>query len=119
MISVLQRCDAVVFFEHILKITLTGEAKIAADLTKRFVCISQERGSFFHAPQGYVVVYRHTGFLLEMAEQGGTTMGRMRYNIRNTNGLVDMCCDILQALLGISRDRPGGFLPWSYCIGDF
>ena len=42
ILPVLQRCDSVLFFKYTLKMTLTGEAKIAAYDADRFVSVLKQ-----------------------------------------------------------------------------
>ncbi len=42
ILPVLQRCDSVLFFKYTLKMTLTGEAKIAAYDSDRFVSVLKQ-----------------------------------------------------------------------------
>ena len=67
--TVLCRCDSVVFLECILEMGLAGKAQVAADFTKRLICIAKQGYGFPQAALSYICTDADAKLLLEFFEQ--------------------------------------------------
>lgn len=78
------------FFENILKMTLTGKAQVAADFAQGFVGIAKQRLRFPQAAKRDVGSNAHTQLPAESLKQIGSAFPRESDYIICTDGFIDM-----------------------------